>query len=82
MDTYGKYVRHLNARVGEPIGISTSIRKKAKSESSAFSDHLRNCSHLSPSNDFSKLNRAKPKFLLEWKESILMISEKQPERIT
>ena len=42
---YGEYVRHLNVRIGEHIGISPLTRKKFKPEGSAVSDHLLPCNH-------------------------------------
>ena len=37
---YGEYVRHLNVRIGEHIGLSPLTKKKVKPKGSAVSDHL------------------------------------------
>ena len=37
---YGEYMRHLNVRIGEHIGISPLTRKHVKSKNSSVADHL------------------------------------------
>ena len=73
---YGECVRHLNVRIGEHIGISLLTRKKNKSKGSALSDHLLLCSHSPSFENFSVLTKENKKFLLELKESLLIMRNK------
>ena len=47
---YGEYVRHLNVRNEEHIGISPLTTKKVKHKGNAVSDHLLLCNHFSSFN--------------------------------
>ena len=73
---YGEYVRHLNVRIGEHIGISLLTRKKVKPKGSAVSDHLLLCNHSPSFENFSVLTKENKKFLLELKESLLIMRDK------
>ena len=72
---YGESVRHLNVRIGEPIRISPLTKKHVKHKNSSVADHLLFCNH-SASYDFSILVHKKKKFLLELKESLLIMRDK------
>ena len=73
---YGECVRHLNVRTGEHIGISPLTKKKVKPKDSAVSDHLLLCNHSPSFENFSVLTKENKKFLLELKESLLIMREK------
>ena len=73
---YGECVRHLNVRIGEHIAISSITEKKAKTKDSAVSDHLLLCNHSPSFQNFSVLNEENKKFLLELKESLLIMKDK------
>ena len=69
---YSESIRHLDIRSGEHIGVSPITGKKVKpSNNSAICDHLR------PSFDnFSVLAHENKKYLLEIKESLLIMRDK------
>ena len=73
---YGECVRHLNVRIGEHIGISPLTRKKVKPKGSAVSDHLLLCNHSPFFENFSVLTKENKKFMLELKESLLIMRDK------
>ena len=73
---YGECVRHLNIRIGEHIGISPLTRKKVKPRGSAASDHLLFCNYSPSFENFSVLTKENKKFLLELKESLLIMRDK------
>ena len=73
---YGECVRHLNVRIGEHIGISPLTRKKVKPKGSAVSDHLLLCNHSPSFENFSVPTKENKKFLLELKESLLIMRDK------
>ena len=73
---YGECVRHSNVRIGEHIGISPLTRKKVKPKGSAVSDHLLFCNHSPSFENFSVLTKKNEKFLLELKESLLIMRDK------
>ena len=73
---YGECVRHLNVRIGEHIGISPLTRKKVKPKGSAASNHLLLCNHSPSFENFSVLTKENKMFLLEMKESLLIVSDK------
>ena len=75
-DFYGECIRHLNVRIGEHIGISPLTRKQVKSKNSSIADHLLLCNHSASYDNFSILTRENKKFLLELKESLLIMREK------
>ena len=70
-------IRHLDIRSGEHIGASPLTKKKVKpSKNSAICDHLLHC-NFSPSFDnFSVLAHKNKKYLLEIKESLLIMRDK------
>ena len=69
-------VRHFNVRIGEHIEISPLTRKKVKPKGSAISGHLLLCNHSSSFEYFSVLTKENKKFLLELKESLLIMTDK------
>ena len=73
---YGECVRHLNLRIGEHIGISQLTRKKVKPKGSAVSDHLLLCNHSPSFENFSVQTEENKRFLLELKESVLIMRDK------
>ena len=73
---YRECVRHLNVSIGEHIGISLLTRKKVKPKGSAVSDHLLLCNHSPSFENVSLLNKENKKFLLELKESLLIMRDK------
>ena len=66
----------LNVRIGEHIGISPLTTKKSKPKGSTVSDHLLLCNHSPSFEDFSVLIKENKKFLLELKESLLIMRDK------
>ena len=76
----GECVRHLNGRIGEHIGILPLTKKKFKPKSSAVSDHLLLCNHSPSFENFSVLTKENKKFLLELKESLLIMRDKPLNR--
>ena len=73
---YGECVRHPNVRIGEHIGISPLTRKKVKPKGSAVSDHLLLCNHSPSFENINVLTKENRKFLLELKESLLIMRDK------
>ena len=73
---YGECMRHLNVRIGEHIRISPLTRKQVKPKNSSVADHLQLCNHSASYDDFSILTRENKKFLLELKESLLIMRDK------
>ena len=73
---YGECVRHLNVRIGEHIGISPLTRKEVKPKGGAVSDHFLLCNHSPCLENFSVLTNENKKFLLELKESLLIMRDK------
>ena len=73
---YGEFVRNLNVRIGEHIVISPLIKKQVKSKNSSVALHLLFCNHSTSCDDFSILMRENKKFLLELKESYLIMRDK------
>ena len=69
-------IRHLNVRIGEHIGISPLTRKQVKPKNSSIADQLLLCNHSASYDDFSILTRDNSKFLLELKESLLILRDK------
>ena len=70
---YGECVRHLNVRIGKHIRISPLTRNKVKPKGSAVSNHLLLCNHSPIFEHFSVLTKKNRKFVLELKESLLII---------
>ena len=74
---YGESIRHLDIRSGEHIGVSPLTGKKVKpSNNSAICDHLLHCNFLPSFDNFSVLAHENKKYLLEIKESLLIIRDK------
>ena len=73
---HGECMRHLNVRTGEHIGIPPLTRKQVKPKNSSVADHLLLCNHSAFYDDFSILTRENKKFLLELKESLLIMRDK------
>ena len=61
---------------GEHIGISPLTRRQVKPKNSSVADHLLLCNHSASYDDFSILTRENKTFLLELKESLLIIRDK------
>ena len=64
---YGEYMRHLNVRIGEHIGISPLTRKQVKPKNSSVDDHLLFCNHSASYDNFCILTCENKTFLLELK---------------
>ena len=76
---YSEIIRHLDARSGKHIGMSPVTGKKVKpSNNSAICDHLLHCNFLPSFDNFSVLAHENKKYLLEIKESLLIMTEKPP----
>ena len=73
---HGECMRHLNVRIGRHIGIPPLTRKQVKPKNSSVADHLLLCNHSASYDDFSILTRENKKFLLELKESLLIMRDK------
>ena len=69
-------MRHLNVRIGEHIGISSLTRKQVKPKNSSAANHLLLCNHSASYDDFSILTCENKRFLLELKESLLIMTDK------
>ena len=76
-ESYGESIRHLDIRSGEHMGVSPLTGKKVKPmKNSAVGDHLLHCSYLPSFGNFSILMHENKKFLLEIKESLLIMRDK------
>ena len=73
---YSECARHLNVKLGEHIGISPLTKNKVKPKDSAVSDHLLLCNHSPSFENFSVLTKENKNFLLELKESLLIMRDK------
>ena len=74
---YAESVRHLVIRYGEHIGVSPLTVKKVKpSNNSAICDHLLHCKFLPSFDNFKFRAHENKKYLLEIKESFLIMREK------
>ena len=74
---YGESIRHLDIRSGEHIGVSPLTGKKVKpSNNSAICDHLLHCNSVLSFENFSDLAHENKKYLLEIKESLLIMRDK------
>ena len=69
-------MRHLNVRIGEHIVMSPLTRKQVKPENSSVADHLLLCNHSVTYDAYSIPMRENKKFLLELKESLLIMRDK------
>ena len=74
---YGECVRHLNVRIGEHISISPLTKKQVKPKNSSVADHLLFSNHSASYDDFGILMRENKTFLLELKESMLIMRDKR-----
>ena len=72
---YGEYVRHMNVRIGEYIGISQLTKTQTKLKNSPVADDLLFCNHSASYDDFSILMRDNKNILLELKESLLLMRD-------
>ena len=74
---YGECVRHLAVRSGEHIGISPLTSKRVQPrKDSAVCHHLLNCNYSPTFEDFSVLCHDNKKYLLELKESLLIMRDR------
>ena len=73
---YGEFVRHLNVRTGEDIGISPLTKKRVKRKNTSVADHLLFCNHSASYDNFTILTRENKKFLLELKNGLLIMRDK------
>ena len=70
-------IRHLDIRYGKHIGVSPLTKKKFKPVNNrAAHDHLLYYIYLSSFDNFSIFARENKKFLLEIKESLLIMRDK------
>ena len=75
---YGESIRHLDIRSGEHIGLLPLTGQKIKPiKNSDVRDHLLNCNYLPFFGNFSILEYENKKFLLEIKESLLIMRDKR-----
>ena len=65
----------VNVRIGEHIGISPLTEKNVKPKCSAVSEHFLLCNHSPFFENFSLLTKEYKKFLLEVKESLLIMRD-------
>ena len=74
----GKTKRHFKVRSSEHMGLSalTGKRVKASYLSTAVKDHLLFCVHTPSFDDFSILAYSENSFILEIKESLLIMRDK------
>ena len=76
---YGESIRHLDIRSGEHIGVSLLTGKKVKpSNNSAICDDLLHCNFLPSFDNFSVSAHENRKYLLEIKDSLLIMRDKPP----
>ena len=74
---YGESIRHLDIRSGEHLGESPLTGKKAKPiNNSVVCDNLLHCNYLPSFDNFTILAHENKKFLLEIKESLLIMRDK------
>ena len=66
----------IECTIGEHIGISPLTKKQVKPKNSFVADHLLLCNHSASYDDFSILTRENKKFLLQLKESLLIMRDK------
>ena len=73
----GGSIRHFDIRSGKHIGVTPLTKKKIKPVNNrAAHDHLLYCVYLSSFDNFSIFARENKKFLLEIKESLLIMIDK------
>ena len=77
MSFYGESIRHLGIRCGEHIGVSFLTGKKVKpSNNSAICEYLLHCNFIPSFDSFSVLAHENKEYLLEIKESLLIMRDK------
>ena len=69
-------MRHLNVRISEHDGISPLSKNQVKAKNRCVADHSLFCNHSVSYDDFSILMCENKKFLLELKESLLIMRDK------
>ena len=75
---YGECVRHLNARIGNRIGVSSLTKKQVKPKNNFVADHLLFCNHSASFDDFSSITRENKNYLQELKENLLIMRDQRP----
>ena len=74
---YGESIRHLDIRSGKHIGLSPLTGKKViPSNNSDISDRFLHCNFLASFNNFRVLAHENKKYLLEIKETLLIMRDK------
>ena len=74
---YGESIRHLDIRSGKHIGLSPLTGKKViPSNNSDISDRFLHCNFLPSFNNFRVLAHENKKYLLEIKETLLIMRDK------
>ena len=73
---YGEYVWHLNVRNMWIYKYITTYQKQVKPKNSSITDHLFFCNHLASYDNFSILTHENKTFLLELKETLLIVRDK------
>ena len=74
---YRECIRHLPVRSGEHIGISPLTNKRVQPrKDSAVCRHLSNCNYSPTFEDFSVLCHENKKYLLELKESLMIMRDR------
>ena len=68
--------RHLNVRIDKHFGILPLTRKQVKPKNNSVVEDLLLCNRSASYEDFSILTRENKKFLLELKESLLLMRDK------
>ena len=77
MSFYDESIRHLDIRCGEHIGVSFLTGKKVKpSKNSAICEYLLHCNFIPSFDNFSVLAHENKEYLLEIKESLLIMRDK------
>ena len=72
----GECMRNLNVRIAEQIRRLPLTRKQVKPKNSSVADHLLFRNHSASYDDFIILTHENNKFLLELKESLLIMRDK------
>ena len=72
---YGECEWHLKLELVN-ILVYHHLQKQVKPKNSSVADHLLFCNHLASYDDFSILTRENKEFLLELKESLLIMRDK------
>ena len=75
---YGECVRHLNAGIGNRIGVSPLTKKQVKPKNNFVADHLLFCNYSASFDDFSSITRENKNYLQELKENLLIMRDQRP----